>query len=417
MVELYGEILPEPKLRFDYSSEAAEDTFSKRGLERYGPYDSILLGKDKIKCIVLFPNHLSKEKKNLIDGLIKGEGTFKGFKNLFKIPLEFFEEVPFSSDTEIDILLDHIISKNPDLVYILLNSKIQNLYKKVKLKLLANGIPSQMIIGEKIGNFNGRQYVLENISLASYGKIGGTPWTISTKETENKLVLGVSRVQDDTGKYLVGFIALFNNDGDFLWMNSNAPIIEWDEYVDGLRVLVESAIKEYENIKGTPSTITIHFHKRPGKREIEAIENALKNTAKNIPYAIVHINEYSNFRFFDSSHLSYTPPKGLCVSLSSHESLILLDGRIGEKRSKIGVPRVLDVRIDKRSTLDVNKFYDLFKQVYDFSYINWRGFNAAAIPITLNYSKLIARMIIDLGVDNWNQIIAGGRLRDKAWFL
>ena len=122
MVELYGEILPEPKLRFDYSSEAAEDTFSKRGLERYGPYDSILLGKDKIKCIVLFPNHLSKEKKNLIDGLIKGEGTFKGFKNLFKIPLEFFEEVPFSSDTEIDILLDHIISKNPDLVYILLNS-------------------------------------------------------------------------------------------------------------------------------------------------------------------------------------------------------------------------------------------------------------------------------------------------------
>lgn len=81
------------------------------------------------------------------------------------------------------------------------------------------------------------------------------------------------------------------------------------------------------------------------------------------------------------------------------------------------MPTVLNVRIDKRSTLTPDYFPYIFKQIYDFSFVNWRGFNAAAIPITLNYSKLIARMVINIGISNWNQIIASGRLRDKGWFL
>jgi len=105
------------------------------------------------------------------------------------------------------------------------------------------------------------------------------------------------------------------------------------------------------------------------------------------------------------------------VNLSSHEVLLLLDGRVGERRTKVGVPRVLNIRMDRRSTLDLDRFHELVKQINDFSYINWRGFNAASIPVTLNYSKLIARMVIELGIQNWNQIIVEGKLRYKAWFL
>jgi len=105
------------------------------------------------------------------------------------------------------------------------------------------------------------------------------------------------------------------------------------------------------------------------------------------------------------------------VRLSSHEALLLNDGRVGDERRKVGMPRVLNIRMDKRSTVDQKEFYKLVKQVYEFSHINWRGFNAETVPITLNYSKLIAKVVIDVGVDNWNQIVAGGRLRDKSWFL
>ncbi len=418
-MRLYGEILDQPKLKFDYSSNSATDTFAKRGLYKHGPYDSSLFDKDKIKCVVLYKDGLDKEKQILKEGLLNGEDSFRGFKSLFRRPLDFIEEMPFLVDEKIDILIENLCSKKQDvdMFYILLDEKSINLYSKIKSQFLTNGFPSQVIRAERLIKSEGRQYTFENISLATYAKVGGTPWTVSTSTSENRLVLGVNRAQDFLKKYFVGFVVLFTNEGDFLFVNSKAPVIEWDQYVKGLGELVESSIEEYEKVVGKPESIIIHFHKRPGKKEFSAVESALKNIAKDIPYALVHINEYSNFRVFDSSDLSYVPPKGLKVDLSLHECIILLDGRIREKRSKMGVPRVLDVNIDKRSTISKENFPGIFKQVYDFSYINWRGFNAAAIPVTLNYSKLIARMIVELSAQNWNQIIASGRLRDKAWFL
>ncbi len=103
--------------------------------------------------------------------------------------------------------------------------------------------------------------------------------------------------------------------------------------------------------------------------------------------------------------------------LSEHEALLMLDGTVNGRRRKTGVPRVLDIRMDKRSTVEVESFPSLVRQIHDFASINWRGFNAAAVPITLNYSKLISRMVMDLGVKSWNAAISEGRLREKAWFL
>jgi len=419
-MSLYGEILTEPKLRFDYSSTFAEGSpsKSKRCLLTFGPYDSNLFGKSKINCVLIYPTGSEKYTQILIDGLIKGEGGFRGFQSFFKVPLNFLQETAVETDIKnFTRVLESVTSTNPDIVFVLLEKRKTNLYGQAKAILLANGIPSQMVTIEQLSYTPSRRYVLENICLACYAKIGGVPWVISTSELNDSLVLGVSRAEDPNRGYLVGFVTLFTQDGDFLFMNSKAPVIKWEEYVKGLSKLIEDSISEFETLRGIPNSIIIHFHKRPGWKEIDAIEMALKNVARNIPYAIIHLNEYSNFRLFDSSHISYIPPKGFKVNLSTHEALLLLDGRIGDRRHKIGIPRVLDVRMDKRSTLDVALFPKLVEQIYNFSYINWRGFNAAAIPITLNYSKLIARMVIETGIEGWNQIIAGGKLRDKAWFL
>jgi len=416
-MKLYGKILQAPLFRFDYSEKSAVAELPKKGLYIYGPYDSNLLGKDEIKCAVIYPIGKNTEKNDFCNGIIIGEGNFKGFKKMFKLNLKFVEEKEFSPERNISIFLKDIIKKDIDIAYVLLEQKNLNLYRIIKQELLGNGIPNQIITIEKLKNNIGRQYILENISLATYAKIGGTPWTILTNYEENKLILGVSRAKDPNKKYFVGFVVLFTNQGDFIFINSSAPVIEWEKYVEGLRDLIMASIEEYSQLQGTPSSIIIHFHKRPGKREIRAIEDALSSLGMYIPYALVHINEYSNFRLFDSSHPTYVPPSGLIVNLSAYESLILLDGRIGDSRNKVGVPRVLNVRIDKRSKMEPEKFPEIFKQVYDFSFINWRGFNAAKIPVTLNYSKLIARMIIEVGASNWNSIIANGKLRDKAWFI
>ena len=113
----------------------------------------------------------------------------------------------------------------------------------------------------------------------------------------------------------------------------------------------------------------------------------------------------------------YVPQAGLQVNLSLRRALLLLDGRENDKRNRIGVPNVWDISMDKRSTLSPDEFPRLVSQIYRFAKVNWRGFNAKSIPVTINYSKLICNQVLEVGLNSWNSIISNGKLREKAWFL
>jgi hypothetical protein len=418
-MNLFGEILAQSELRFDYSSTYAVALNPRQGLKRFGPYDSNQFDKLKIRCGVIYPKKLADIKTVLIDGLTKGSGSFVGFHKLFRVPLAFEEEQSISTEDvkEIKTASGVLAGRELDLVFILTSTRNIPLYQTCKSEFLGNGVPSQVIISEKLRDPRQCPWILENIALASYAKVGGTPWVVANPTHKNQLVLGISRAQDHNKQFLVGFVTLFIQNGDFLLMHSKAPVIDWDKYVEGLTTLICEAVEEYGRLRGVPESIIIHLHKQPGYRELEAIENAIRELQENVPYALLHLNEYSNFRLFDTSHSGYIPESGLKVNLSLHQALLLFDGRIGNQRRKIGVPRVLDIVMDKRSNLAASEFPSLVRQIYAFARVNWRGFNAAAIPVTLNYSKLIARMVVEVGANRWNEIIASGKLRDKAWFL
>lgn len=152
------------------------------------------------------------------------------------------------------------------------------------------------------------------------------------------------------------------------------------------------------------------------------MEQALQTIGGNLPYALLHLNDDTNYRLFDAAHPTYVPRTGIKVEINPYTALLFLDGRVPDRsgqetRRKRGVPRVLEVYLDKRFTLPNSEFPRLVEQVFAFARVNWRGFNAQAIPATLNYSYLVARLVREVGADNWNAIAGAGALRDKAWFL
>lgn len=262
-----------------------------------------------------------------------------------------------------------------------------------------------------------RPWVLSNIALASYAKVGGTPWVVQDTAGRRELIMGVSRAQDRAETFVVGFVTLYNQEGDFLQLHSKAPVIDWGMYVEGLEDLVIDSYEAYESEWGKPESLVIHFHKRPGTREIEAITRAFQHLGLSIPYALVHLNEFSLFRLFDTTHSSYVPQSGLKVGLSRHRALLLLDGREDDQRNRMGAPNVWDLSMDKRSTMPPDEFPRLVAQIHRFARVNWRGFNARSTPVTVNYSKLICDQVLEIGLDCWNSMMSTGKLRDKAWFL
>jgi len=422
-----GELLQPPMLRFDYSSTSAQHSDARRGLRTYGPYDSGILGKDRIRVAVVFPSQHAREKDTLVNGLMNGysseHGSFIGFQKLFRIPLSIAREWPLSAESEMQVrrvCQDLARQGEVDLVLILTTSQNGALYQIVKRELLGNGIPNQVVTVGKLHDSRQVPWVLENVALACYAKIGGTPWVVASESSRRELLIGISRAQDRTKQFIVGFVTLFTQDGDFLLLHSLAPVLEWEreKYVEGLAKLIVDAYHEYRQLQGVPDAIILHLCKRPGRfREVEAIRQALQQIGDTIPYALIHLNDDSSYRLFDTGHATYIPPAGLKVELGKRNSLLLLDGRVDDRRYRRGVPRVLDISMDRRSTMSADEFPRLVHQIYNFARVNWRGFNARAVPVTLNYSYLIARIIVEIGVNTWNQVISAGRLRDKAWFL
>ncbi len=431
MGDLYfpGEQLEAPQLRFNPSSIQAHHQNARRGLTLYGPYDSQRLGKDRVTAGLIYPRGFEGERSIVKEGLIRGNGPFVGFQRLFRIPIEFVGERRVSNETESDIRreIEAILREEPPEIVILMTSRRdETIYRMAKAQLLGNGIPSQIITAEKLTSGDQVPWTLENIALQIYAKVGGTPWTVLSSSPQNELVLGVSRAVDRQRNLVVGFVTLFTYDGDYQFLYSLSPKpTEWarlDEYRDALAQLIVEAYKEYERQQGAPTSLVIHLCKRPGRfREIAAVEQALQRIGNPVPYALVHLNDGTNFRLFDTAHPTCVPETGIKVNLSSHSVLLLLDGRpqdtLGAIRRKRGVPRVLEVVMDRRSTMGVDEFPRLVCQVFEFARVNWRGFNAQAIPATLNYSYLVARLVAEIGAENWSPIASAGRLRDKAWFL
>jgi len=420
-----GEKLQQPSLRFDPSSITACSPWPRRGLKKYGPYDVRILGKDSIVCGLIYCNKISKIKEIFCDGLINGIGPFNGFQSLFKIPLEIHSEQRIDNENvnEIQRAIQALPINQLDLVLLLMSERNESVYSKAKEVLLGCGIPSQVVLAQKISSPKSIPWTLENIALQCYAKIGGTPWTVASSDTQKELVMGVSRAQDFQKNFVVGFITLFTNDGDYQLMYSMAPRpINWEnvnEYKSALATLIVDAFNEYSREHDVPDSIVIHFCKKPGFfREVEAVEQAIQKIGSQIPYALLHINDFSNYRLFDASHPTYIPETGIKVELYDNTALLLLDGRTREKgRQKRGIPKLLEVNMDHHSTMSGDEFPRLIEQVYNFARVNWRGMNAQAIPATLNYSYLVARLVAEIGAANWNPIATQVRLRDKAWFL
>jgi len=418
-MRFYGEYLDKPNLRFDMSSTFATHYYSRAGLKRHGPYDFSAFNKDLIKAGIIYPLNQEQLAHSFMNKLQYGEGQFKGFSQWFKTKIDFLKEIPVEEEEEdVERAAKELSCEDIDIAFILTSKQKGTVYKCCKSIFSGNGIPCQFLRIERVFDKN-FQWIIDNVALATYAKVGGVPWVVEKRiNSQDELILGISRARDKSQKYIVGFVTIFAQNGEFLLMHSKVPVIEWEKYIDGLEKLILESYNEYLELRTEPRKIILHFHKRPGYKELTAVSNALDEIG-NIPYALVHLNEFSSIRLFDTSDQTFVPKKGLKVKLSKKRFLLLLDGRDnGSSRRKVGVPNVLDINIDKRSHIDWQSDpNEIIKQIYEISHVNWRGFNAKTIPITINYSKLISRLVVEIGLENWNNMISSGKLKNKAWFL
>ena len=344
------------------------------------------------------------------------------------------------------------LTEVPDLAFVQIRERFAQFYGNAnpyfvsKATFMMAGIPIQAIRIENIEMpKKSLPYLLNNISLATYAKLDGTPWVISTvKPTTHELVIGLGAAEvsqrrlGEKTRY-VGITTVFQGDGRYLVWGLTREV-EFDQYATALLESLKATIRYVRQHNGWQEgdrvRLICHVYKRLKDQEVDAIKalvNELIADKFNVEFAFLDISWHHPYHIFAplQTGVNYwdwkirknrtkgagIPNRGLCLQLDGLRGLLHLTGPNDVKTDVQGIPKPLLVELHRDS--DFTDMAYLLRQIYHFAYMSWRSYFPGTEPITITYSHLIARLLGNLNmVDGWNsQVLSVGSLRDRRWFL
>lgn len=366
-----------------------------------------------------------------------------------------YEEVPNRSSEAYRAAIRRLLGRLPrlpDLALVQIRAEDrekkgdENPYFVAKAEFMAAGVPVQAVQAEKI-EYGPRQlpYLLNNVALASYAKLGGTPWVLSTKTPGSReVVVGIGYTESfdrrlGPRKRYVGITTFFQGNGRYLAWGTTRDV-EFEGYaealLDSLRNTVRHVEAENEWEPGDRVRLVFHVYKPLKRVEIESVRALVEGMLADryqVEFAFLTLSSWHDYCLFDPDQEGalYYPPdrrgtakkgvgvaeRGLCFQLDPRRALLQLTGPRELKTDLDGVPRPMLVEVHRDS--DVDDLTYLVRQVFHFSFLSWRSFFPADAPVTILYSKWIAQRLADLrSVDGWDsRAVTTGALRDSKWFL
>jgi hypothetical protein len=460
--DFFPPILTAPKTVYVFDPAGTRtDTWHDRGLDNNGPYTSQSFTPTHPRvCIICQKDRKGRVEQFLhkfINGIkLSGEKRspfLKGFirkYSLENLTADFFLCENNSADAYHQAARQAIAQHGQsnvkwDLALIQIDESFHNLYGAqnpylvTKADFLSHQIPVQEFEFETINVPDSQlSYVLNNIALASYAKIGGIPWLIKANPTiAHELVVGLGSAFIGEGRSnkkerVVGITTVFSGDGNY-WLSNLSEAVPIDNYEDALlsslKVTVNRVKADMNWQKREHVRLIFHSFKPLKFAEVDAVKALMDELGDfDVEYAFVHVIENHPFMLFDEEQTGskdfetrtlkgvFAPTRGLFLRLSDNEVLISLTGAREVKRPQDGLPRPILLRLHKNSTFHDTTY--LARQVYAFSSHSWRSFFPSPMPVTILYSELIAKMLGQLALlPRWNPDAMLGKIGRTRWFL
>ena len=312
-----------------------------------------------------------------------------------------------------------------------------NPYFATKAQFLKHRVPVQEITLDTM-RFADQQLVfaLNNMSVATYAKIGGVPWLLKSQPTvAHELVVGIGSHNHSTSRIgahqrIVGITTVFSSDGRYL-LDDRTGAVPYDKYKAALFQSLKrsiNSVREIDNWRSTDAVrLIFHAFKQMADHEADAVAELVENLGlTQVKYAFLHIVDDHPFTVFDEAQPgirqrdglkgAYAPDRGMAVRLGDTESLLCFTGARDLKLAKQGMPQPALLRPHRRSTFRDMTY--LTRQAFDFSCHSWRMFTPAPRPITIHYSELIAKLLTGLQhVPDWDPDTMLGPVSRTRWFL
>jgi Piwi domain len=353
------------------------------------------------------------------------------FAALYREAIERFIERQESVDAAIVVLLD----EHADL------PGVDSPYLNAKAWLLMAGIPSQEMRLSKIRQPpEGLQWILQNVTLALYAKMGGVPWTVDHDLTINdEIVIGIGNAELSGSRFeprqrFVGITTVFRGDGNYL-LNNISRECAYADYAEMLHASTLQVLREIRERNGwrAGDTVRIVCHSAKPVRNIEVgriVADCVKELAgeQTIEFAFLTVGSEHPFTISDRAQPGlearnttarkgqYAPERGTIVQVGRYQRLLAVNGPRLIKRPGAPLPDPLLTRLHPAS--DFRDLTYLTEQVLKFTSLSWRSTLPVHQPVTIYYSELIATLLARFReLPDWSPAMLNTKLRASRWFL
>ena len=459
-----SEMIGRPSLVFDPSGMRT-DHWSERGIKNNGPYDQRTFTPKKLNIAVIcqarHEGQVEAFVAKFLDGMPdvktgpRGRETARygdGFLRRFQLERPnvqtFTTTSPNMSGYQeacrkgLEYAANFGIQWDLALVQIEEDFKALpghlNPYYGTKAMLLKNHVAVQNFRLETMRQDpSGLVFTMNQMSLASYAKLGGRPWLLGAEQTvAHELVIGVgSHVASDSriggGTRHVGITTVFSSDGGY-HLSERTNVVPFEDYSAALTETLKGTIIRVRNEDNWKSTdrVRLIFHMFKPAKDVEA--DAIKAAVEaldldSVTYAFLHVAPSHPFVIFDKNQKgqpSYAPKKGrlgptrgVHLKLGDYESLVVFSGASELKQETDGLPRACLLKLHRNSTFRDMTY--LARQAFDFTAHSWRIMSPEPYPITIKYSDLIAERLTGLKqVPGWDDDAVKFReIGRTPWFL
>jgi hypothetical protein len=456
------EIIDRPTLVFDPSG-MRKDVWNERGIKANGPYDQRTFSPKKLNIAVIcqakYEGQVDRFIAKFLDGMPNaaagkdgvpryGDGFLRRF-HLEKPSLTFFTTPSASADDYVTTSRKALAQAADggfkwDLALVQVEEEFksyegnQNPYYATKSVLLKRDVAVQSVRLETMAQLDHQLvFSMNHMSLATYAKLGGTPWLLAAQQTvAHELVVGlgshsVASSRIGTHQRYVGITTVFSSDGSYL-LSDKTAVVPYEKYADALYETLKRSIttvRKQDNWRSTDNVrLVFHMFKPPKDAEADAIKRTVDALGlEDVTFAFVHIADMHPYLIFDNTQkgIGYRDPKkgilgpsrGLHIKLGDFESLVVFTGASELKQASDGMPRPCLLKLHRLSTFKDMTY--LARQAFEFGGHSWRMLSPEPLPITIRYSDLIAERLTGLeSVEGWDpDAVQFGQIGRTLWFL
>ena len=404
------------------------------GIRSNGPYRPI---EDKVRYLFLFTERTRSLARDIYLGLLGKlfPGQFSGLEKMFSVPIykdivehQLVKTFNVDAITALETKIKELKERYPDdkiMLVAVLPKGFKGIeaafdaYGHLKLMALRNNAYCQVVTEDTFFKKDQLKWSVSNIGLQVFSKLGGAPWLVQPAKS-NCLIFGIGNVRKkidaSTLKYTAYTVCL-DTSGDFKYIKPLSSSNNEATYLENLKQSLSQVLSS--ELGDQYRSLVLHLPYKISRNEIDVIKGVVGQVRGDDEFEVIVVRININHKFLGfSDHNTCVPYESSYLQLSKNEFLIWAEGlQYGKEvlHKRVSEPLYVDF-IESREEWVTRK--ECLQDILNLTGANWRGFNSKAQPISILYSRLIAKFMKEFShLENINDMSIVSAKSEAPWFL